>query len=816
MTRRSNGVTAKTSFKFSCFIIPAAIFVTTPRASADILGAGDGTIYRLNNASTFEEGCFPPCLCPITIQTGLKGTFKVAHSGNQNGIDVYKVDDVHWTVPLFGEERRIVGSGVYDIGSPDPITVLQHRMRLDLKIGDEPVQHFDSGWLPLEVFPDIKITVSMHGMYCWDIAITIDASPVPENVIRRYSLVDGSTFQRGCYDPCDCPLGPEIPMRGTFGLVPLSEDPSYSEYAVVNVDWNVLASSVNEVFPIKGCGKYLIHAEFVVQHRMGLHLSIGGEERAHFDSGLVIGGSEFPRIDIVVSMNGMECYDTVLHVVAEPSQEEVCGGFAGIPCPEGEFCKLPVGHCCCDFFGICTPIPAACPDVWAPVCGCDGVTYGNECEADAAGMSIEHFGACRQECFTDSDCPAASQFCKFPPGTCGDGDVQGLCTERPNACPAIYAPVCGCDGVTYGNECEADAAGVSVRHHGECPGPACAAERVLSEPDYSYCPGTTNKVRILLNPPAGTSAVGIEDTPPAGWAVSNISEGGSYDAVNNKVKWGPLFPPLPAEVGYDVTPTATSGMMCFSGSISIDGVNEPICGDACLDACCPDMEADAPQAPCANCPVGDCNACAVCGDGQVELCEVIGYACAWMQGCNDDLAGMTRAAFVWRNGECYCWSRPDDNWFPTECPGPASGCCANNRGVDAAGSGSEGSAAVPTALGRVRPVIGGRDESLRGGRLVSIEVDAPAGTSAMALEVELPAGWQALGISDGGQWDAVNRKIKWGPYFQDLSRTVSFKASPLREAIRKKSRRRDLTSPNDFTLTGTVSFDGVNHPITVE
>jgi hypothetical protein len=161
------------------------------------------------------------------------------------------------------------------------------------------------------------------------------------------------------------------------------------------------------------------------------------------------------------------------------SAERACGGLLGLQCSDGEFCDYPIEAMCgaADQTGICRPVPDVCYLVVAPVCGCDDKTYNNDCFAARAGVSVAKKGACEGDdagvpdfCggFAGIQCPDPL-FCDFPVATqCGSGDQAGTCRARPEACTEQYAPVCGCDGNTYGNACFAAVAGTSVASEGPC------------------------------------------------------------------------------------------------------------------------------------------------------------------------------------------------------------------------------------------------------------------------------------------------------------------------------------------------------------
>ncbi len=185
-------------------------------------------------------------------------------------------------------------------------------------------------------------------------------------------------------------------------------------------------------------------------------------------------------------------------------------------CDRRSFCASDT----CDGPGRCEPRPEGCATVYLPVCGCDGRTYGNTCEAAASGARVRDRGTCATppdagtprdvptidngttprdvpttdtgvtrdvpamdtgadvpardsgiaadvqpggRCVTNDDCGSSTLYCAGD--RCG---AAGTCAIRPRLCSTLYSPVCGCDGVTYSNECNAASAGARVSARGAC------------------------------------------------------------------------------------------------------------------------------------------------------------------------------------------------------------------------------------------------------------------------------------------------------------------------------------------------------------
>lgn len=170
---------------------------------------------------------------------------------------------------------------------------------------------------------------------------------------------------------------------------------------------------------------------------------------------------------------------------AEGAAAGTCGkGGATASCAPGLFCNYTEAQFCGEQSGPgeCMKKPTVCTKEWAPVCGCDGRNYSNDCVAHSHGAAIRHRGLCQDAAAaaagaigTQCGAPghgtcATGLFCKYPvDAECGATKTPGICQPRPQACTANYDPVCGCDGRTYSNACSAYAAGVSVKAEGACP-----------------------------------------------------------------------------------------------------------------------------------------------------------------------------------------------------------------------------------------------------------------------------------------------------------------------------------------------------------
>ena len=152
-----------------------------------------------------------------------------------------------------------------------------------------------------------------------------------------------------------------------------------------------------------------------------------------------------------------------------------CGGFAGVLCPATEYCDFPDDICgAADGQGVCRTRPQACPEIYMPVCACDGKVYSNACDANGGGFDVSNNGGCPPPEATLFNC--GHLFCNSATEYCNKtlSDVAGLpdsygCAPLPAAC-AGGAPSCMCIGDPCGapiaGTCAASGTGFMVT----CPG----------------------------------------------------------------------------------------------------------------------------------------------------------------------------------------------------------------------------------------------------------------------------------------------------------------------------------------------------------
>jgi hypothetical protein len=146
------------------------------------------------------------------------------------------------------------------------------------------------------------------------------SSRVPYTV--RYTLLEGSYFVDDC-QICGRPTI-QLPLRGTFDLVPVQDVGTYIEYAVQNIDFTAGAGTDLERH-IAGKGTYVRFQEFALLQNMKLGVEITDgytNKLAYFTNGTPAVEKPFPLVQVSLGQtNGTLLQTFSMQLLAAPIRE---------------------------------------------------------------------------------------------------------------------------------------------------------------------------------------------------------------------------------------------------------------------------------------------------------------------------------------------------------------------------------------------------------------------------------------------------------------------------------------------------------------
>ena len=131
-------------------------------------------VYTLAGTSAYEVGCFGPCDCAVR-SARFVGSFHLRRTGIDPLFTTYAVEDLTASILTPEGMVPVTGTGTYRIGGE---VAVSHELQLDVVIGGDYAQAFDSGLVPGGGgFPAIDISAAAHKFACFDTVLQIAAKP---------------------------------------------------------------------------------------------------------------------------------------------------------------------------------------------------------------------------------------------------------------------------------------------------------------------------------------------------------------------------------------------------------------------------------------------------------------------------------------------------------------------------------------------------------------------------------------------------------------------------------------------------------------
>ncbi|MDB4690805.1 Ig-like domain-containing protein [Verrucomicrobia bacterium] len=287
-------------------------------------------------------------------------------------------------------------------------------------------------------------------------------------------------------------------------------------------------------------------------------------------------------------------------------------------------------------------------------------------------------------------------------------------------------------------------------------------------------------VKLEVSPESTVFVHAVEDGLPSGLVPSNINEGGSFDAANGLIKWGPWFDAQTRMLSYELDPTGLGNATFPGGQGSFDGINISIGGESSVDLGGGGSSVN--QAPIAQ---------------DASFSVVGGQTLSLSLTANDPDGDSLTYTLV---------SNPTHGTLTSSGPSriytPNDGFSGADSFTFRANDGTDDSNLATINIEITEAFNGGskvnRTFSVVGSTLlVKLEVSPESTVFVHAVEDGLPSGLVPSNINEGGSFDAANGLIKWGPWFDAQTRMLSYEL--------------DVSGQASFTLPGGKgSFDGVN------